>query len=82
MNQRENELLHFNQSEFEKMELNIKNLVKSNNLSVKFALNYFLELCVENGSDGPEYCWYLVKANGICVLLELLVKFKGKQEVC
>ncbi len=60
------------------MELNIKNLIKANGLTLKFALNYFLEICVENGSEGAEYCWYFVQANGVEVIGDLLGKFKDK----
>lgn len=45
------EFLNFNQKEFDKMEQNIKNLVKANGLTIKFSLNYFLELCIDNPSD-------------------------------
>ncbi len=42
------------------MELNIKNLIKANGLTLKFSLNYFIEICVENGNEGAEYCYYFV----------------------
>lgn len=74
------ELLQFNETEFKKMETNLNNLIKSNNLTIKFTLNYFTENCVENGAEGAEYCWYFVKANGIETLLNLMEKFKEKNE--
>lgn len=63
------EFLNFNQKEFDKMEQNIKNLVKANGLTIKFSLNYFLELCIDNPSDWIEYCHYFVQAKGLGVLL-------------
>ncbi len=64
------------------MELNLKNLIKANGLTLKFALNYFIESCVENEQDQAEYCWYLIKAKGVQILIDLLKKFKDKIESC
>ncbi len=59
-----------NQGEIDKLSLNIENLWKSNKISIKFSIRYFIDFIVENTVDKEKYCLLFIQRNGIDLILE------------